>query len=155
MSYSTASRQNDPAWRDKTGENVEVKIKLVTRQFGELEFDESIIYHFPNGLPGFEELHNFIIIDEKDTEPLRWLLSVDDPNIGFALLEASLVAPDIYSELPSEEKSSLAFVVVVLRRSPDPTTANLKAPIVLDDTKRMGRQVVLNSDKFSTQYKIN
>ncbi len=130
-------------------------MKLVTRQFGELEFDESIIYHFPNGLPGFEELHNFIIIDEKDTEPLRWLLSVDDPNIGFALLEASLVAPDIYRELPSEEKSSMAFVVVVLRRNPDPTTANLKAPIILNEATRTGKQVVLNSDRFSTQYKIN
>lgn len=155
MSYSTASRPNDPALREKTEENVEVKMKLATRQFGELEFDESIIYHFPNGLPGFEELHNFIIIDEKETEPLRWLLSVDDPNIGFALLEASLVAPDIYRELPPEEKSSLAFVVVVLRRSPDTTTANLKAPVVLNDASRTGKQIVLNSDKFSTQYKIN
>lgn len=130
-------------------------MKLVTRQFGELEFDENIIYHFPNGLPGFEEFHNFIIIDETDTEPLRWLLSVDDPNIGLPLLEASLIAPDIYRELPPEEQFTSAFVVVVLRRNPEPTTVNLKAPIVLDDAARTGRQVVLNSDRFSTQYEIN
>ncbi len=134
---------------------METKLKLVTRQFGELEFDGNIIYHFPNGLPGFEEFHKFIIIDEKDTEPLRWLLSIEDPNIGLPLLEASLIAPDIYGELPVEEKSSSVFVVVVLRRDPEPTTANLKAPIVLNDAERTGKQVVLNSDKFSTQYEIN
>lgn len=155
MSYSTASRQNKSAERENSEGNVETKMKLVTRQFGELEFDENIIYRFPNGLPGFEELHNFIIIDEKDTEPLRWLLSVDDPNIGLALLEASLIAPAVYRELPPEDRSSPVFVVVVLRREPEHTTVNLKAPIILNDAERTGKQVVLNSDKFSTQYEIN
>ncbi len=147
MSYSTASR--------KTEESIEVKSKLVTKQFGELEFDESIVYHFPNGIPGFEELHNFIIIDDKDTEPLRWLLSTDDPNVGLALLEASLVAPEIYRELSAEDGSSTAFAVVVLRRDPEPITANLKAPIVLNHASKSGRQIVLNSDRYSTEYKIN
>ncbi len=132
-----------------------MKAKLVTRQFGELEFDENIVYHFPNGLPGFEELHNFIIIDDKDTEPLRWLLSVEDPNVGLALLEASIVAPEIYRELPADDRSSAAFVVIVLRRDPEPITANLKAPIVLNDARKIGKQVVLNSDKYSTAYRIN
>lgn len=130
-------------------------MKLVTRQFGELEFDESIIYHFPSGLPGFEELRNFIIIEDKDTEPLRWLLSVENPNIGLALLDVSLIAPDILRELPPEDRSSPAFVVVVLRREPGHSTANLKAPIVLNDAMRTGKQIVLNSDKFSAQYEIN
>jgi flagellar assembly factor FliW len=147
LSYSTA--------RQKTEENIEVKSRLVTRQFGELEFDESIVYHFPNGLPGFEELHDYIVIDDKDTEPLRWLLSTEDPNVGLGILEASLIAPEIYGELPPEDRSSTAFVVVVLRRDPDPITANLKAPILLDHASKSGRQVVLNSEKFSTEHRIN
>ena len=155
MSYSTASRPNNPEFRGKTEENTAVKAKLVTREFGELEFDESIVYHFPNGLPGFEELHNFIIIDDKDTEPLRWLLSTDDTNMVLPLLEASLVAPGIYGEISPEERSSTAFVVVVLHRDPEPITANLKAPIVLNDAARSGRQIVLNSERYSTEYKIN
>jgi len=133
-----------------------VKSKLTTRQFGELEFDESIVYHFPNGLPGFEELHDFIIIDDKDTEPLRWLLSKDEPNVGFALLEAALVAPQLYNELsPEERTSSVMFTVVVLRRDPEPITVNLKAPIVINHSAKSGKQVVLNSDKYSTEHKIN
>ncbi len=130
-------------------------MKLVTRQFGELEFDEGIVYTFPNGLPGFEELHKFIIIDEKDTEPLKWLLSVEDPNVGLGILDASLLVPEIYGELPPEDRNSSVFVVVVLRRDPQPITANLKAPILLNDATRQGKQIVLNSDRFSTAYKIN
>ena len=127
----------------------------MTRQFGELEFDESIVYRFPNGLPGFEELRDFIIIDDKDAEPLRWLLSIDEPNVGFALLEATLTAPELYNELPEEERSlSVMFVVVTLRRDPEPITVNLKAPIVINPSIKSGRQVVLNSDRYSTEHKI-
>ncbi len=131
-----------------------MKSRLVTRQFGELEFDDTIVYHFPNGLFGFEEYHDFIIIDTKETEPIRWLLSVNDPNIGFAILEGSLIAPRLYSEVSSEEISVVVFVVVVLRRDPDPVTANLKAPIVINTIDKTGKQIVLNSDEYSTEHKI-
>ena len=148
MSYSTAQR--------RTEEETTTKMKLVTRHFGELEFDESIVYHFPNGLFGFEELHDFIIIDDKDTEPLRWLLSVEDPTVGFAVVDATHLAPELYGELAADERnSSSMFVVLVLRRDPEPITANLKAPIVLNNGNKFGKQLVLNSDKYLTDYKIN
>ncbi len=134
---------------------IPVKSKLATRQFGELEFEERIVYHFASGLFGFEEYHDFIIIDDKDTEPLRWLVSIDDPDVGFAILEASLLAPKLYRELPHEDSASAVFVVVVLKRDPDPITANLKAPIVLNLSSRTGKQIVLNSDEYSTEQKIN
>ncbi len=134
----------------------EVKVNLNTRLFGELEFDESIVYHFSNGLPGFEELHKFIIIDDKDNKPLRWLLSVEDPNIGFPVLEITQIAPELSREVSTEElNSSTAFVIVTLHRDPEPMTVNLKAPVVLNNAVKTGRQVVLNSDKYSTKHKIN
>jgi len=131
-------------------------VKLATRQFGELEFDGSIVYHFPNGLPGFEELHDFIIIDDNDTEPLRWLLSIEEPNVGFAILEIGLVVPELNRELQAEElEASSVFCVVTLHRDPEPITVNLKAPIVINRTSMSGKQIVLNSDKYSTTHKIN
>ncbi len=133
-----------------------MKTRLTTRQFGELEFDQTIVYHFPNGLFGFEELHDFIIIDDKDTEPLRWLLSIDDATVGFAVVDAGIIAPELYGELSAEERgSSSMFVVLVLHRDPEPVTANLKAPIVLDNRNRSGKQLVLNSDKYLTDHKIS
>jgi flagellar assembly factor FliW len=131
-------------------------VKLNTRQFGELEFDESIVYHFASGLPGFEELHKFIIINDKDTGPLRWLMSIEDPDIGFPVLEIAQIAPERAKEMPADQlKTSTTFVVVTLNRDPEPMTANLKAPIVLDNAVRTGKQVVINSDKYSTKHIIN
>ena len=147
MSYSTAQL--------RTEEKTEVKVKLSTRQFGELEFDESIVYHFTSGLPGFEELHKFIVIDDKDTEPLKWLLSIEEPNIELPVLEMKQIAPELLNEIPKEElNSTTTLVVVTLHRDPEPMTVNLKAPIVLNNAAKAGRQVVLNSDKYSTKHEI-
>ena len=147
-SYLTAVRRIE--------EKIDVKMKLMTRQFGELEFDESIVYHFPYGLFGFEELHDYIIIDDKDTEPLRWLLSIEDPDVGFAILNVSFIAPELLDEVSPEELAlSTLFVVVTLHRDPDPITVNLKAPVVINNATKTGKQVVLNSDKYSTEYKVN
>lgn len=133
----------------------EVKTKLKTIQFGELEFEPSIVYHFPGGLPGFEEFHEFIVIDDKDTEPLKWLLSVDEPNIGFPVLELLQAAPELKSEIQKEELNlSSTLVVVTLHRDPEPLTVNLKAPIILNNSSKTGRQVILDSDKYSTKYEI-
>ena len=142
-----------------------MKLKLTTRQFGELEFDEDIVYHFPDGLPGFEELNNFIIISDNDTEPLKWLLSIEDPDVGFPILELSLIVPELYKEISSlsffekgESKINFSvstlFGVITLHRDPEPATINLKAPIIVNNTAKSGRQLVLNSDKYSTEYQI-
>lgn len=131
-------------------------MRLMTRHFGELEFDESIVYHFPKGLLGFEELHDFIIIDDKDTEPLRWLLSIEEPDVGFAILNVSFIAPELRDEISPEELAlSTLFVVVTLHRDPEPITVNLKAPIVINNATKIGKQAVLNSDKYSTEYEVN
>ena len=133
-----------------------MKMKLSTRQFGELEFDEAIVYHFSNGLPGFEELRRFIVINDKDTDPLRWLLSVEEPNIGFPILEIAQVAPELAEEMPPDElNSSATFVVVTLNHDSDPMTVNLKAPVVLNNATRTGKQIVINSEKYSTKHIIS
>ena len=132
-----------------------MKVKLATRQFGELEFDESIVYHFPEGLPGFEQLHKFIIISDKDTEPLKWLLSIEEPDIGFPILAVSFIMPVIHKEIPAEDlAASTIFGVVTLNRDPKPATINLRAPIIVNNASKSGKQLVLNSDKYSTEHKI-
>jgi len=148
LSYSIAQRRIEA--------KAEANVKLNTRRFGELEFEESIVYHFANGLPGFEELRKFIVIDDKDTEPLRWLLSVDDPDIGFPVVELTQIAPELSSEISADQLgSSTTFVVVTLSHDSEPMSVNLKAPVILNKTTRTGRQVVLNSDKYSTKHVIN
>ncbi len=130
-----------------------MKYKITTSQFGEIEFSDDLVYHFQSGPAGFEELHDFIIINDEESAPLRWLLSVEDPSVGFAIVEASLVAPEIYSEVaPEDRENSVLFVIVILRQPPEQVTVNLKAPILVRKDKRIASQVILDSEKYSTRH---
>ena len=47
---------------------------LQTKYFGELEIKESDIYIFQRGIPGFEEVRKFVLIDnEEEGSPFKWL----------------------------------------------------------------------------------
>jgi flagellar assembly factor FliW len=155
LSYSIAQRPKDLTSREETEEGNEVNLKIVTQQFGELEFDENIVYHFQDGLPGFEELREFVIISDQDTEPLKWLLSIQDPDVGFPILEMSLIKPELYNEISDVNiETCTVFGIVTLNHEPKPATVNLKAPVIVNNSTKSGKQIIINSDKYSTDFEI-
>jgi flagellar assembly factor FliW len=44
--------------------------KVSTSRFGEIEVDEKKIIHFKNGIPAFEDEHEFIILPTKRIAPI-------------------------------------------------------------------------------------
>ncbi|MCX6153751.1 MAG: flagellar assembly protein FliW [Candidatus Kapabacteria bacterium] len=123
-------------------------------QFGELEVHPEYIFFFPNGLLGFDDLHEFILINEEETEPFKWLLSLAEPEIGFPLLspwhiDLAYDPGDIFNV-----KTQALFVVVTLENTNGSMTANFKAPLIFDIDKQEGHQVILPSDKFSPTHII-
>ncbi len=132
-------------------------MKIVTKQFGELEFSEDLLIRFEKGIIGFEDCHRFLIIDDEDYEPFRWLISVDEKEIGFPVLNPFLVVPEFGKELPnalverifSSNELVDIFCVVTLNGEGGKVTINLKSPIVIDYNTKTGEQLILTSDELS------
>lgn len=123
-------------------------MKLQTKQFGEIEFDEDIIISFKEGMIGFENLNRFILI-HKEEDIFYWLMSVDEPEITFPLFSTRLLEYDI-----PEKGEFEAFGIVRLNKEPSEITVNLKAPIYINQQERRGEQVILDSDKFPIDYQL-
>ena len=68
-------------------------MKFTNRQFGELEFDDDHVVMFPGGLIGFERHRKFLIVDDVDSEPFRWLVSLEDGDLSFPLLDPGILLP--------------------------------------------------------------
>ena len=66
--------------------------KIMTR-FGEVEYDPEKTLHFPKGLIGFEDLHEFIVMPNIKEGPLFWIQSVEDPQIAFVLTDPTSFFP--------------------------------------------------------------
>lgn len=128
------------------------------RLTGSTDIDESAVLTFPQGLPGFEAYRRWVLAGEEDSA-IRWLLCADDEHIALPVTDPLLVDPDYAPHLPPDTLAAVGaagpeevvlLVVLILPRGGRPWrgTANLLAPLVIHPATRLGRQVVLNDDRY-------
>ena len=108
------------------------EITIDTHQFGKITINKENIFVLPNGLLGFEELKQFILISDEETEPFKWLISVEDPNIGFPIISPFYIDFDYNIGKDIDLEYNALFVVVTLQDENKNISANLKAPIILN-----------------------
>jgi flagellar assembly factor FliW len=119
-------------------------------RFGPLEVPEDRIIRFPTGLLGFPQLNRYALIDYKDT-PLKWLQSVDDPEVAFIVADPRTISgegtitlgDDVVRFLQIEKEEDLA-VLIILRVEGDQVVANLTGPIAVNSSRMLGVQAVLD-----------
>ncbi len=138
-------------------------MKVVTQQFGEHDVTDEQIIYFPNGIIGFEDAKKFVIIDDEDSEPFRWLISLDKKEFGFPVLDPSIVIDNYEEEFPPRLAKQLknggsllgVFCVVTLKGEAGNITINLKGPIVVDYENREGKQIILTADELPVSHPLN
>ncbi len=112
------------------------EIKNITSSnFGELEIQPETIFFFENGILGFDELKNFVLVTEEETEPFKWLLSVDEPEIVFPILSPWHIIENYNPGKNFNIDSQIFFSIVTLDDGQGNITVNLKAPILLNTTE--------------------
>lgn len=138
-------------------------IKIDTKRFGEMEIDENQVINFPYGLPGFEDLRSFALMDSEQ-EPFYWLQSMEDVNVAFILINPFLICPNYEIEvldddfetiaLESKKEKILIFSIVSVRGEGALITANLKAPLIINRENKMGRQFISEDINWDLRFDI-
>jgi len=131
-------------------------MKIKTKQFGEIEFSEDMLVSFPKGIIGFEKCRRFLIVHDEEYEPFRWLIAVDENEIGFPVLNPFLVENEYDKELPhrlvkrliNAEKPIEIFNVVTLNGEGGKVTINLKSPVIIDYDEKKGEQLILSAENI-------
>ena len=118
------------------------------------------IIHFDEGLIGFSEFKDFVLMENDGLEPFRLLQSLESPQVGFLVLEAAALVRNYYELVPAREWESLgvtgktkplAFVIVVIGSTPQASTGNFQAPLLVNYEKMMGKQVILTDSGLSVR----
>ena len=129
-------------------------MELRTSQFGTIEIEEDNILEFNEGLIGFEEYKKFIIVSDKELEPFFWLVSIDEPSLEFPIVNPFLFFLDYDPEIVLETEDETIFTIVSLKKELSKTTVNLKGPLVVNIRDRKGKQIIVNSDKYSPNFPL-
>ena len=139
---------------------------LTTKHFGEIEYDEQTIINFADGLPGFSEATQFVLINEVDDVDdglFYWLQCVDDSELAFALIDVYQVIPDYNPMVDRNEIASLGdynpdnfliYNVVVLPENIKNMSVNLLAPVVINPDTRKGKQVIAQNDSYGVRHLV-
>lgn len=134
-------------------------IALHSERFGDYAVPAERVYSFAEGLIGFREARRFVLLEpDRATSLFRCLVCVDSPELGFVVCDPTTLWPDYVTDLPplvgtsAEDLSVLAIVTVP--RNPREVTVNLMAPLLIDSRARTGRQLVLDTGRYSTRHAL-
>jgi len=142
---------------------VENAVKTVDLpRFGACTYNEADIFVFPWGLPGFEQLRTFIVIQLETQDQILWMQSLDDLKIALPLGDPWVFFPDYEPKMPAFAQISLeldkpedyTILAVLVGTDGGPTFINLLAPIVVNLKTRIGRQVTLETSKYTCAMEI-
>jgi len=135
-------------------------VKIKTSRFGELQVEKTDIINFQEGILGFEHLKKFFIVDPGDSTLILWLQSIEDEKVAFPMIEPKIFMPNYSISLLPMELQSLdmegvtdakVYSILTIPKEVTQMSANLKAPVIINPMKRIGRQIVLQDSKLSVK----
>jgi flagellar assembly factor FliW len=129
-------------------------MQIATTHFGSVEIEVDDILLFPRGVIAFEDCRHWVLLGDEENPALAWLQSVSRSEVALPVVSPRRFAPD-YSVhvnrgqlLPLEfSQFDQAYVLTVVSRSDGDLTLNLKAPLIINLDRRLGRQVITSDDQ--------
>ena len=128
-----------------------------------LVYSKDDIIKFPAGIPGFENNKEFVLVQIPEYTPFEWLVCTDGSKLRFAVINPMLFMPDYSPNIVKEQledleiekpEDILLYTLVTIRENPEESTANLVGPVIINKTKCIGKQVIIDDDKYTTMEKI-
>ena len=132
------------------------------REIGGVAVDPKAVVSFPDGLPGFELCRSFVLLSSPEMEPLQQLRSVDGPEASFVGIDPKLILPTYRCELSefdrerlgAKDDSVLLWLAIIGIDADGTTTANLRAPVVINPENMTGRQVMPHRCLYALRHVI-
>ncbi len=136
---------------------------ISTKFWGELEIEMDEVIFFKRGIPGFKNNKQFALLDSEDIKPFYWLVNVEDPGLAFVLIDPQNFLQDYQPKLYESDLMELKadpndvivmLAIITLTTDPVKSTVNLLGPLLINTTKKLGKQIVVVDDQYSTKYLI-
>ena len=127
-------------------------MKWKNRQFGEFEYDEQHVLIFPEGILGFDEFRRYVLVNDEDSQPFRWLVSLEANDLSLPLIDPRLLVPS-YDAGRGLTESSTVLVVATLCERIEESTVNLRSPVIIMNGKT-GKQVILDEESYAMRHPL-
>lgn len=133
-----------------------------TKTMGTVRVDSDKIIKFPHGILGFENYHDYAVID-SEYKPFLWMQSLDEQNLAFLVIDPFIIAENYeldvddktLGEIEVEAASDVVvFAIVTIPADGGPVTANLQGPVVINRKNNEAMQFILSDTRWTTKFNI-
>jgi len=129
-------------------------MQVNTTRFGLVEVKAEEFISFPWGIPGFEELKSYILLEYKDG-PFQWLQSTEEPSVAFVVCPPDFIgleyaAPESKTNLIKlENKEDLVILnIVSFNKETGSMRFHVKSPLLFNVAQRLGYQWTMEADEM-------
>ena len=137
---------------------------ITTKLFGEIEVDEDKKITFSQGIIGFPDIKDFLLIhDSESNGSIRWMQSIQEPVFAMPVMDPLVVKSDYNPCIEDEllkplgevkEENTLVLVTLTVPHEVENMTVNLKAPIIINGENRQAAQLIIDDEQYSVKYPI-
>ncbi len=135
-------------------------MKIESGRFGTLVIKDDEVITFPDGLIGFPEQHEFVLLRRTSSSPIGWLQSLTSPELALPVVSIESVSNEIPVEqlaqavtrtkIEAELDDCAVMAVIYASSTGGQATVNLLAPIVVKVETRRGAQVIMEDTNLTT-----
>src|SRR5688500_853155 len=129
-------------------------MQIETKHFGPVEIEVDDILLFPQGLIALEDCRHWVLLADAENAALAWLQCVTLPEMALPVVSPRQFVPGYQVRVTRGQLLPLelshfdqAYVLAVVSRGDDELTLNLKAPLIVNLGRRIGRQVITTDDQ--------
>jgi len=135
-------------------------MQIGTTRFGMVQIEMRDIVLFPSGLIGYEDSRHWVVLGDAENDAVAWLQCVAGPDLAMPVVSPRRFVPEYQLRVGQSQLEPLqlsevdeAFVLSIMSKSEDGNlTLNLKAPIIVNLDRRLGRQVITTDDQPIQHY---
>ncbi|MBI1764115.1 MAG: flagellar assembly protein FliW [Acidobacteria bacterium] len=126
-------------------------------QSTDIEYTESDVITFEEGLIGLPQLRRLVVISQPEITPFLWLASVEADETAFLVLDPQAYCDSYTPRLPGETRARIGLktdeeplLLAITRIMPEwhDSTLNLRAPLVISTGAMRGTQPVLTESGY-------
>jgi flagellar assembly factor FliW len=136
---------------------------MLEKNFDSPSPSRETVIQFDEGLIGFSDCKSFVLMENDEIAPFRRLQSADRPDIGFFVIDPSLIVRNYHSMIPKREwesmelstpASGIALAICIIGPSSTESTGNLQAPLIINYEKMAGKQIILTDTHLTSRHPL-
>ncbi|BFJ02608.1 flagellar assembly protein FliW [Priestia megaterium] len=138
-------------------------MKISTSYHGDIEIDNQQTLTFNQGIPGFLDETEFVILPLPEAEAFQVLQSIQTKELAFIITDPFQFFLDYDFQLEPQEIEKLqlqqaedaaVYVMLTMSDSVEKITANLQAPVIVNTKQQLAKQVILMNTAYETKHRL-